>query len=132
MANDKKEVIVILDGDEAMEAHDRNQLHDISQVKHEADIKTTCTEAVLRIFPDVCPDYLETLAIQKAYDHEALITDILDQFERGKPVPKRQRVNLKRKRESGDVGDRLCGLKKKYDNPDWRQKAKHPSYVNIA
>jgi TRIAD3 protein (E3 ubiquitin-protein ligase RNF216) len=132
MANDSKEVILISDSDEAMDPDDWNQGHDRGHVKHETDIKTACREAVLKIFPDVCPDYLETLAIEKAYDHEALITAILDQFERGKPMPKRQRVNLKRKRGSEDVGDRLCDLKKKYDNPDWRQKRKHPSYINIA
>lgn len=124
--------IVLSDRDVSMDSDHPHHISRGTSVEHEAGIKSACREAVLSIFPDICPDHLEALAIQKGYDHEALITDILDQIERGKPVPKRQRVSLKRKRESGDVGDRLCDLKKKYDNPDWGQKRKHPKYVSTA
>ncbi|KAH8912926.1 hypothetical protein BR93DRAFT_871254 [Coniochaeta sp. PMI_546] len=115
-----------------MDLDERDEVHDSGHVKHEEDVKTVCREAVLKIFPDICPNYVETLAIQNAYDHEALITAILDQFERGKAVPKRQRLSLKRKRGPEDDGDRSCDHQKKYDNAEWRQKIKHPSYINIA
>lgn len=130
MTEDQQEVIVISDGDEPMDLDDQDQVHNKNNVKSEADIKNECRQAVLSIFPDICPEYLEDLAIQYAYDHEALISAILDQFEGGKPVPKR--VSLKRKRESEDVGDRLCDLRKKYDNSEWREQKKITAYVLVA
>lgn len=113
-----------------MEVDNWVQEHHGQNIKTETDLKTECTQAVLRIFRDVCPEYLEDLAVQHTYDHEAIISAILDQVEGGKSVPKR--VNRKRKRESEDVGDRLCDLRKKYDNPEWREEKKSTAYVLVA
>ncbi|KAB5576401.1 ring finger protein [Coniochaeta sp. 2T2.1] len=92
------------------------------------DIKAACRQAALQVFPDLCPNFLEELAAQYAYDHEQVISAIVDQNDQGKSVPKRQRVNLKRKRGLDDVGDRPCDLKKKYDNDEWRQRQKPKAY----
>lgn len=132
MTNEEREVVVIPDGDDEMDYHAGRFSNDAIVVDNEGDIKTTCRDAVWKIFPDVCPAYLEDLATQHAFDHEAIISTILDQSERGKPVPRRQRVNLKRKRESEDVGERLCDLRKKYDNLEWRQKEKNPRYKRFV
>jgi hypothetical protein len=128
MLNDGREVIEISDGE--------NEFL-VDEVMGPVDIdgrsKAACREIVLKIFPDIDIEYLETLAEEKAFDHEAVVTAIVDQFiEPGKPIPKRQRVNLKRKRESDDVGDRWEDLKKKYDNDDWRTKRKDHGYRIIT
>lgn len=134
MSNRQREVIALSDSDEEieeeMDVEKRPRVHQTNSNKPETDTKTECRQAVLNIFPDICPQYLEDLAVQHAYNHETLLSAILDQVEGGKPFPKR--ANLKRKRESEDVGDRLCDLRKKYDNPEWRQEKKSKGYVTVA
>lgn len=131
MEDDQRHVIAIPDDEEFMEIDNvGHQAQNGMQARSETDIKAECREAVLMIFPDICPDYLEQLAVQHAYDHEALISAILDLSEKGGPLPRR--ATLKRKRESADVGDRLCDLRKKYDNPGWREQKKNSTYSSLA
>jgi TRIAD3 protein (E3 ubiquitin-protein ligase RNF216) len=133
MTSDPGDIIYISDDDEAMELDhfmDFPDNQDLIDVREETDIKTDCKDAVLRIFPDICPEYLENLAIQHAYQHETLITAILDQTESGKAVFKR--ASLKRKREVAEAADHFSDLKEKYDSPQWRARKKDPGYTAVA
>jgi hypothetical protein len=133
MPKDQKEVVVI-DDDEPMELNDVN--YDPNGSQHiqqlDNDIRAECRQAALGIFPDICPVFLEELATKHSHDPERLVTAILDLHEKGNPLPKRERVNLKRKRDSEDVGDPFHEQKKKYDNEQWRLKVKASDYAAAA
>lgn len=119
MAHSENEVIVIPDDDND---------EDDNNPDSENDAKVACREQVMAVFPDICPDHLEILALNHGYDPHALIPYILDQVDNGKPFPKRQRISLKRKREDEeeDVADRLG---KAFSDPDRRGEQKHHAYV---
>lgn len=74
----------------------------------EAAIREACTATVQEYFPDMCPDHLEQVALERGWDAELVIAWFLDQQESGAPYPKRPR-GLKRKREedvdSDDEGE---------------------------
>ncbi len=90
------------------------------------DPREACREAVLCLFPDICPDYLEKIGLQHKWNHEVLITYILDVAEKGSSYPKRPRT-LKRKRsdESNDDEEPV----EKFDKPSQRAQANEPGYV---
>ena len=107
----------------------------------------TCRRAVLALFPDICPDYLDSAMAENEYDHETLIMDILDQTERGNPYPRRQRPNLKRKRRSsqGKAAEAEAEAearakaeseaemeRRKFDNPERRQAHKSGTYIKAS
>lgn len=47
-----------------------------------------CSEAVLALFPDICPKRLEKLAVQFDHDHKKVIGHIIDQQDARSPYPK--------------------------------------------
>jgi len=97
------------------------------------DLAATCKNAILLIFPDICPNYLETLAAEHEYDHEQLITHILDQIDNNRPYPRRQRSTLKRKRSAEKEGEAKAEEEsKKFDNPDRRQERKDHTYFRVS
>jgi len=65
-----------------------------------------CRAAVLALFPDICPHHLLNLAHEHEYDHEQIITLILDNQENGDPYPTKPREGLlKRKRNAKNDSD---------------------------
>lgn len=66
------------------------------------DLAAACKEAVLAVFPDICPDYLQSISAENEHNQERTITHILDQSENGIAYPTRQRSGQKRKRQSPD------------------------------
>ncbi|OAA57067.1 ring finger protein [Niveomyces insectorum RCEF 264] len=67
----------------------------------ENDVKSACTAAVLALFPDICPDFLQEKSQQLAYDYESIVSHILDQADNGAHYPRRP--TLKRKRHSSNA-----------------------------
>ncbi|SPQ25453.1 a2e277b0-81af-4a53-a16e-2c799d662269 [Thermothielavioides terrestris] len=65
------------------------------------DQRSTCEEAVLNCFPDICPEYLKAEAAKHSWDSFRVITSILDEQEKGRPYPKRSNAR-KRKRSDED------------------------------
>jgi hypothetical protein len=138
MAPAQQDVIVIPDEDdefmsgedgEVMYVDDDDHADDNINVKSEVDIRERCRDEVFAVFPDICPDYLEDVAISHAYHSESVIIDLTDRSEK-EPLPKR--VSLKRKRDSEDVAERPCDLTKKYESAEWREQHKYPQYVSYA
>ncbi|KAI1779667.1 hypothetical protein F4818DRAFT_436970 [Hypoxylon cercidicola] len=69
-------------------------------------IKQRCKDVVLRIFPDICHDYLQQVATVHSHDHNAVIETLLSDQEKGKPYRVRSGGNsLKRKRVDDDDSD---------------------------
>ena len=65
-----------------------------------------CRDAVLRIFPDMCPNHLQALVTQHSHQADAIVSAVLDQVEDGKMYPTQPRDNpLKRKREDDEESD---------------------------
>lgn len=98
-----------------------------------------CRDAVLRVFPDICPERLAQLVLQHAYQPDAVITSILDGQEKGEHYPTRPQDNpLKRKREDeGDVSndgddDDLIDLKEPEAVTAIRSEIAKPDYVPIS
>lgn len=44
-----------------------------------------CRSAVTKVFPDICPDYLQSVAKPLGFDPDKVINRILDRQESGKP-----------------------------------------------
>lgn len=91
-------------------------------------LKTTCRDAVLAVFPDICPEFLLKASEEKDHDYEQIITHILDQSEDGQSYPKRQRVNLKRKRTEDD-SDEAADNARRFDNENRRREQKNLTYI---
>ena len=78
--------------------HQPQQHHQPPQAMNiDADIKTACTLALLSLFPEICPDFLQKTSEHLQYDYESIASHLLDQIDDGKPYPQR---SLKRKRVS--------------------------------
>ena len=88
------------------------------------DPKDECVAAVMSMFPDICPDYLEKLADDLWHDVPAVSAHIVDQAENGRLYPKRP--NRKRKRSESEVMDPTEEALKKYSreaHPDKKPRA---------
>ncbi|KAI0482209.1 hypothetical protein GGR56DRAFT_619038 [Xylariaceae sp. FL0804] len=67
-------------------------------------MQAACKDSILRLFPDICPDYLAEVASRHAYQADTIISLILDQQEEGKHYPKSALGNpLKRKRAAEET-----------------------------
>ena len=100
-----------------------------------SELRLICAEYVLGLFPDICPDYLSRVSTERGHDYEAVVTHILDQSEDGQSYPKRQRVNLKRKR--GDEihegeDDPAVAAALRFDSDDQRSKLKETEYIKMS
>jgi E3 ubiquitin-protein ligase RNF216 len=82
----------------------------------EEAMRLSCIDAVLGVFPDICPDHLERLAAEKGNDPEQVISHVVDEIEQRRPYPKRPKPTAKRKRE--DSEEPLPDLASKYENPE--------------
>ncbi|KAI1143112.1 hypothetical protein F5Y05DRAFT_367522, partial [Hypoxylon sp. FL0543] len=92
--NDDYPEVISLDDDPAED-------FDISEIT-----QTLCKDGVKAVFPDICLDYLETIASDHAYNSDEIIGVILDLQEKGEGYPVRPRDNpLKRKRADDDDDD---------------------------
>ncbi|KAI1104063.1 hypothetical protein F4804DRAFT_332629 [Jackrogersella minutella] len=68
-----------------------------------ATAKDSCRNAVISVFPDICPQYLEKLASEHDHNSNVIINTILGLQENGGSYPVKPRDNpLKRKREDDD------------------------------
>ncbi|CAK7222439.1 hypothetical protein SBRCBS47491_004864 [Sporothrix bragantina] len=76
---------------------------DVARLLYDEDVMTSCTLALLTLFPNICPDYLRETSQSLAYDYESIVSHILDKVDEGKMYP--QRSGLKRKRNSNDSAD---------------------------
>lgn len=70
---------------------------ELARASFEENVKSACTIAVLGVFPDICPTYLQETSESLAYDYESVISHILDKFDDGTSYPRR--ADLKRKRK---------------------------------
>ena len=96
--------------------------------KIEEEVKEACREAVLSLFPDICPDFLRRICEEQSHDYERAVTHILDQSENGKSYPKRPRLSRKRKRSDDDAEESDDGAKR-FDNDERRRQPKHLAYL---
>ncbi len=78
----------------------------IDLVADDAD-EINCKNAILRVFPNICPIHLQQLAHSHSYQADVIISVILDQQEKGQNYPTRPHDDnpLKRKREDDDDDD---------------------------
>ncbi|KPM45333.1 hypothetical protein AK830_g1135 [Neonectria ditissima] len=66
-------------------------------------IQDGCVQVVTTLFPDICLDYLDTIAKPLSYNTDAVMNHIIDLIENGDSYTKRPRVIiLKRKREDDE------------------------------
>lgn len=121
----------------------------IDLVEDEEEEELACREAVLTVFPDICPDHLAELNPQYAFDPDDVIMGILDRLERGERYPTRPHDNpLKRKREDdGDASDEDSGgndtigpkepetttaMRSEIATPDYAHHIVHDSYQEMS
>ncbi|KAL2164945.1 hypothetical protein VTH06DRAFT_241 [Thermothelomyces fergusii] len=89
-----------------------------------------CEEIVLDCFPDICPDYLRSQATKYEGNSHGLITELLDNLERGESYPKRSN-SLKRKRQGDDDEDEEEKLRKKFESAGLRLANNGPAYASL-
>lgn len=92
----------------------------------EEDERRECREYVLGCFPDMCPEYLEKIAVEHRWITTDLIYYLLDEQERGHTYPKRSR-SLKRKLPDPEE-DAAEEARKKFVAEDPRRAGKGPHY----
>lgn len=114
-----------------------------SDASEQSDIpgesQQACADAIVAVFPDICPDYLDSITKEKSFNSEAVISHILDQLDDGQPYPRRPKACLKRKREAGDdevdEGEEVL-LSKRFSGEDHRRqcesKAALPMYLTTS
>ncbi|KLU82613.1 hypothetical protein MAPG_01685 [Magnaporthiopsis poae ATCC 64411] len=98
-----------------------------------------CAVAIVAVFPDICPDYLDSITKEKSFDSEAVISHILDQLDDGQSYPRRPKACLKRKRETDDdeIDEREeVLLSKRFSGEDHRRqcesRAALPMYLTTS
>lgn len=93
-----------------------------------------CEEAVLNCFPDICPEYLKRQAAKHECDSQRLITELLDDLEKGEPYPKRPNP-LKRKRQGNEEEkedeDAEEEMRRKFEKEHPRLASKGRDYVKL-
>ncbi|OLN98060.1 E3 ubiquitin-protein ligase RNF216-like protein 2, partial [Colletotrichum chlorophyti] len=92
--------------------------------------KSACTAAILGVFPDICPEYLETIAAKFNYSHEHAVDDILSSTENDQTYPKRLQ-SLKRKREASEDPNDAEKIRRPYERLD-RETERSKDYTNMA
>lgn len=95
-----------------------------------AEPAEACSRHVVVIFPAICPQFLEKLASDLAFDPNVVINCIVDQEEKGSPYPRKPPPSaLKRKRSTlDDEAEETARARRIYDAPNCRQRvltAKH-------
>lgn len=89
--------------------------------KPDSNAQDGCIQAVTSLFPDICLEYLDTLAVPLLYNSEAVINQIIDLVEAGTSYTRRPQVKiLKRKRDDDDEDDdedEVSDAKRKYGSP---------------
>ncbi|KAJ8121135.1 hypothetical protein ONZ43_g2336 [Nemania bipapillata] len=93
-----------------MEGNAQHEIIDLDpddsvQAQHE-DVEVSCKNAVLFVFPDICPDYLAQLSLQHHYQSQRVISAILDNQDKGVNYPtKPGPVSRSRKRKRSRSGE---------------------------
>ena len=67
------------------------------------DKEAACREAILKVFPNMCPDHLSMLGGRFDWNDGQIVSYVLDEQEADRPYPKWDR-HRKRKRTRGDSG----------------------------
>lgn len=80
------------------------------------ETKSQCRINVLELFPDMDPRHLSLVCEQGRWNLEDVISQVVNDMEDGKPYPKIQRMNLKRKREDEEDATLPKNAAKKWDN----------------
>ncbi|KIH88844.1 ring finger protein [Sporothrix brasiliensis 5110] len=105
-------VIVVPDDDAPVPAEapaeDPEAVAELGRVSFEESIKSACTIAVLELFPDICPVYVQETCESLAYDYESVVSHILDKLDDGPSYPRR--ADLKRKRVTSSVDATANGV----------------------
>ncbi|CAM1511701.1 Fc.00g092140.m01.CDS01 [Cosmosporella sp. VM-42] len=87
--------------------------------------RDVCVQAVTDIFPDICLEYLNTIAAPFSYQPQDVINHIIDSNDAGKKYKKRD--NRKRKRiDDEPEDDEISEAMRKYSNPE--RTARGPKY----
>lgn len=82
--------------------------NDTEEAAHPA--QGLCTREVTALFPDVCPQFLQSIAAPLQFSPQAVINHILDLIESGQTYKKReqpQKHTTKRKRDTDEQDDEL-------------------------
>lgn len=91
-------VLPVDDAPAPVEAHAEDEAAvELARASYEENVKNACTVAVLSLFPDICPEYLQETSESLAYDYESVVSHILDKIDDGPSYPRRS--GLKRKRQ---------------------------------
>ncbi|KAF6842605.1 ring finger [Colletotrichum musicola] len=93
--------------------------------------KSECTAAVLDIFPDVCPDYLEQTAAKLGYNHDLVVDEIMRGIDEGEPYPKLPDQKILKRKRDAHGGDEASRARRKYDHAD-RHKETSSNYVQLS
>jgi TRIAD3 protein (E3 ubiquitin-protein ligase RNF216) len=89
---------------------------------HAGESQAACEEAIRAVFPDICPEYLSSVAQENGCSSELAIAHILDRQDDGKPYPKRPKINLKRTREPDDGEiDEAARMSKRFSSEEHRR-----------
>lgn len=99
----------------------RTMEEDISDTATTADKIGQCTQKVRAIFPDICLDYLQTVAGTKGYDADTIIHHIIDAMDLGHAYPKRLRgLPAKRKRDDEQDDEESLATKRRPNDQSLR------------
>ncbi|KAJ4425129.1 hypothetical protein N0V82_000184 [Gnomoniopsis sp. IMI 355080] len=80
------------------------------------ETKSQCRINVLELFSDMDPHHLSLVCEQGRWNPEDVISQVVNDMEDGKPYPKIQKTNLKRKREDEEDATSPENAAKKWDN----------------
>lgn len=90
----------------------------------------SCDESVLHCFPDICPKFLQSQTLKHEGRSHDVISDILDELEKGRPYPKRLN-RLKRKRPEEEEDKEETNVTERPGNAEPRPADRGRDYFNL-
>ncbi|KJZ80008.1 hypothetical protein HIM_00722 [Hirsutella minnesotensis 3608] len=96
----------------------------------DAELTAACRCIVLNVFPKVCHQHVDSLALEFNYDADAVINHMVDQEESGIAYPRLKTVDNKRKRSEDDDQSRILERARRRIN-DAADRSREPSKCQI-
>ncbi|KAK4448025.1 ring finger protein [Podospora aff. communis PSN243] len=86
-------------------------------------------EAVMALFPDMCPDHLNELGTRFNFDHEQVIGHVIDQQDLGRQYPKWDKSAKRKRQEVSPVADGPAEKKMKFNSDPARLAGKDSLFL---
>ncbi|KAF4981330.1 hypothetical protein FZEAL_2863 [Fusarium zealandicum] len=107
--------------------YDDNEVTDQTSQRHE----DACIQAVTALFPDICLDYLKSIAQPRLFISDDVINHIIDLEESGRSYTKKPKEASRKRKRDDEEEDPASAAKRKYDNPLRLSLPKHSFHMTV-